>query len=310
MNLTKKFPIAFLLSLTVFSAVIIINDNFILRSNPSLDETFFLENTQPLRNGSIVIRGVGKETFSFNPTFIKSVRPDIFREGYFSIFDILVYLDNTSQIDMEYSYNTSMETYIINSIDNEVDPFHWWYYAYYDQGWYEDNAFRMDHYPVKENMTIVIRHIDQESIDLIYQSFTEEIISYRANYNQTTIPEVTIWGPFGEEILYFYNVTITPHNMRNDTFQTGAITNLDVILSLGDLKQITYELKWYESIGKAKIVKNYWISKINSWRAHDRCGWVQEAGPRLTSAKNHIHIPSDSRILLSPDYSLWFWICI
>jgi len=50
--------------------------------------------------GEIEIDGLG--TFSFDPQKVETVRKDIFREGYFSIFDILVYLAQDGQIDMDY----------------------------------------------------------------------------------------------------------------------------------------------------------------------------------------------------------------
>lgn len=53
--------------------------------------------------------------FEFDPGNIKTVRDDIFNEGYFSIFDILVYLDDEGKIDMKYHFDQDMNTYIINS---------------------------------------------------------------------------------------------------------------------------------------------------------------------------------------------------
>ena len=96
---------------------------------------------------TISIENLG--TFSFDPYEVNTTRPDIFKEGYFSIFDILAHLDNDGTIDMQYYFGESMNTYVIESI-NDLDS--WCYYAYYDGGWYENNVFRMDHYPYKENM--------------------------------------------------------------------------------------------------------------------------------------------------------------
>ena len=53
--------------------------------------------------------------FEFDPGNIKTVRDVIFHEGYFSIFDILVYLDDEGKIDMKYHFDDNMNTYIINS---------------------------------------------------------------------------------------------------------------------------------------------------------------------------------------------------
>ncbi|UCH57022.1 MAG: hypothetical protein JSV18_06705, partial [Candidatus Bathyarchaeota archaeon] len=110
----------------------------------------------------------------------------------------------------------------------------------------------------------------------------------------------------------FKDVEVTAHDLRNDTFQDGVITAIDVILSLGDEGKLSYGLKWYDSIGTARIVKNYWVESIDEDEAHGRCGFVYESGNLDLKgfAGNHIHLPSDSRVLNSPEYVMYFWICI
>jgi hypothetical protein len=46
--------------------------------------------------------------------------------------------------------------------------------------------------------------------------------------------------------------------------------------------------------------------------AAESCGFVYEAGPRSFSgfSGTHIHIPCDARPIVSPEYALWFWICL
>jgi hypothetical protein len=48
--------------------------------------------TKALLEGSIRIAGIGE--YTFNPLDIRSIRDDLFNEGYFSVFDILVHLDD------------------------------------------------------------------------------------------------------------------------------------------------------------------------------------------------------------------------
>ena len=105
---------------------------------------------------------------------------------------------------------------------------------------------------------------------------------------------------------------MTAHNLRNDVFRDDLITAIDVIMSLGDQHLINYELKHYDSIGSARIVRSYWVETIDGDTAHDRCGWVYEAGSTNYRGftGNHIHLPSDTRILNSPEYVEYFWICI
>ena len=59
-------------------------------------------------------------------------------------------------------------------------------------------------------------------------------------------------------------------------------------------------------------MKSYWIEAINDDTSVGRCGFVYEEGSNRYQGfnGNHIHIPSDSRVLNSPEYVEWFWICI
>ena len=100
--------------------------------------------------------------------------------------------------------------------------------------------------------------------------------------------------------------------MRDDVLSSNVTTAIDVIMSLEDQEKITYELKWYESIGTAGIVKDYWVEAIDGDKSYDRCGFVYEAGsPKYAFFRgNHIHLPSDIRVLNSPEYVEFFWICI
>lgn len=102
------------------------------------------------------------------------------------------------------------------------------------------------------------------------------------------------------------------HNLRTDMIKPGVITAIDVILSLGEAEKITYDLQWYESLGTADVVKSYWVNRINEDESFGRCGFVYEAGAREFSffRGNHIHIPSDIRVINSPEYVKYFWICI
>jgi len=128
-----------------------------------------VSNTAPELEGHIMIGNVGD--FEFTPGNIKTLRDDIFNEGFFSIFDILVYLDDEGRIDMEYHFDDSMNTYIIDSID---DMKNWWHIAYYDGGWPERNVFRLDHYPYKDKMYISISEVEGSLLEDIYKVYREE----------------------------------------------------------------------------------------------------------------------------------------
>jgi len=151
--------------------------------------------------------------------------------------------------------------------------------------------------------------IDQ--IQAIYASFAEEVERTRSDNGNISIPEVIIRGQNSAQL--FEDVVVSSHNLRDDYFLEGTITAIDVILSLSDAGLITHRLNWYESIGSAGIVKNYFVDEINGDESHGRCGFVYELGEDLFVGfrGNHIHIPSDIRVLqTAPGYVEFFWICI
>ncbi|MHA2471712.1 MAG: DUF4405 domain-containing protein [Promethearchaeota archaeon] len=252
----------------------------------------------------IHIAGFG--TFKFNPEEIDTARPELFRNGHYSLFDILVDLDNRGEIEMDFYYNNELDTHVISSI-NGIE--YWWYSAYYDGGWQEANVFRMDHYPYKPKMYIRLFRTISVKLQSIYSTFREEVQRLENNNRTIIIPVVGILGPSNG--LRFLNVEVTAHNLRNDTFQNGVITAIDVIMSLGDAGLLTYKLNWYDTIGVAEV-KNYYIDGINKDIANGKCGFVYEAGDSTYKGflGNHIHIPSDYRIIVSPEYEEWFWICL
>jgi hypothetical protein len=261
-----------------------------------------VSDTRPQKAGSIRINGIG--TFAFEPRRIRSVRDDIFQEGYFSIFDILVYLDEEREINLEYHFDEKMNTHVINSINGKEN---WWYLAYYDNGWSEANNFRMDHFPYKDGSTVRVSTISAGALERIYGFFREEIERKAQAGGKLLIPEVIIRGPGLN--LRFEDVEVTPHELRSDFFRPGAITAVDVIMSLGDQGKLGYDLQWYESIGFAEVVQSYFVVRIGAVKAHDRCGFVYEAGPKRAYG-NHIHIPPDLRVINSPEYMEIFWICL
>lgn len=249
---------------------------------------------------------VGLNTYTFNPANVQTTRPDIFKPGFFSAFDILVQLHKQGDLELQYHFDQSKNTHIIDSINQQTD---WWYQIYYSGGWLENNVFRPDHYPWKDQTTLTFYQESREKITRIYTIWEQEVDRKTAN-QAVIIPEVQIISRSFQKT--FDTVVVTPHNLRNDIFQEGTITALDVILSLADQGRITYQLEYYETIGSAEIVKNYWVESIDQDIASGRCGYVYEAGSRQYQGfiGNHIHLPSDIRVLNSPEYVEYFWICI
>jgi hypothetical protein len=170
-----------------------------------------------------------------------------------------VYLDDEGKIDMEYHFDDSMNTHIIDSLNGMNN---WWHIAYYDGGWPELNVFRMDHYPYKDKMYISISETEESRLERYYEVFREEINRKENNGGKIIIPEIRIQGPSSGSLL-FENVEIKPHDLRNDTFKEGTITAIDAIMTLADEAKLIYGLNWYESIGTAGLVKDYYVDSIN-----------------------------------------------
>jgi hypothetical protein len=266
------------------------------------------DGTLPTLGGEVTIDG---EVFTFDPREVETLRPDLFNPGYFSMFDVLAYLDQRGSIRLQYHFDESMNTHVIDSLNGEP---HWWYQAYYSGGWRESNVFRPDHYPWKDDTTLTFYKLNSEAQLLtIHSEWRKEVTRRNQNNGKIIIPKVIIIGSGYNSKQYtkeFENVEVTPHNLRNDVFKENVTTAIDVIMTLGDQGKITYELNWYETIGSAGVVKSYWVEAINEDKAFDRCGFVYEAGSYAFLSGNHIHLPSDTRILNSPEYVEFFWICI
>jgi len=262
---------------------------------------------KPIEGGEVNIAGIGD--FSFNAGEVKTLRADIFQPGYFSVFDILVHLSEKGDIDMDYHFDGNMDTHIVDAINGEP---HWWYEVKYSGGWYESNVFRMDMYPYKDGAEIRLNRQREEYLARICRTFGDEVLRRMRNGGEVILPEVAIQSPTGN-IKKFTDVKVTPHNVRGDMLQPGAITALDILLSLGEQGKLSnIKLTWYESIGIADPVDSYWVEQIDEDIAYGGCGFVYETGPKEFSgfAGSHIHIPLDVRVIVSPEYALWFWICL
>jgi hypothetical protein len=263
-----------------------------------------VQKTELALQGEVLIKGVGK--FKFDPGMVRSLREDIFRAGHFSVFDILAYLDVKGEIAMKYHFDARMNTYVIDTIMGQKN---WWYKAYYHGGWSENNNFRMDHFPYKDRMYITFYRTGRKSQNQIYTVFKEEVGRRRENGGKVIIPEVIIRTP--GITISLTGVEVQPHNLRRDIFQDDVVTAIDVVMTLGELGELTYDLKWQDTIGTS-IVRNFFVERINEYVSYSRCGFVYESGSyRFRGFRgNHIHLPSDTRTLNSPEYLEYFWICI
>jgi hypothetical protein len=265
-----------------------------------------MKGARPSGTGSIEIRDIGR--FSFNAAEVRTLRPDIFADGHFSLFDVLAHVHESGDIDLQYHYDGGMATHVIDSLNGMP---YWWYQAHYSSGWFETSVFRMDTYPWKNGTVLRVEPVSEEYHARIDRSFGDEVRRLAANGGQVVIPEVVVQDPNGTRT--FRDVVVTPHGVREDVLQDGVVTALDILLSLGEQGQLsTVELMWYSSINRADPVDNYFVERIDDAEAYARCGYVYEVGAVEFSgfSGSHIHIATDVRVLVSPEYALWFWLCL
>jgi hypothetical protein len=261
---------------------------------------------RPVGTGTMEIEGVGQ--FFFEAEQVRTVRPDIFQPGHFSLFDIMVHLSERGDIALDYHFDETMDTHVIDALGGENG---WWHNAYYSAGWFEPNVFRMDMYPYKNTTRIRLDRENEDRLEAIYHSFRDEVSRLRANGGRVVIPDVRVRAPSGQ--LAFQDVTVTPHDVRMDVLQPGVVTGLDALISLAEQGKLSeLKLTWYERIAGADPVDSYWVEKLSEDTAVGGCGFVYETGPRSFAgfSGTHIHIPADVLVTVSPEYALWFWICL
>jgi len=180
--------------------------------------------------GTLEIRGLGE--LSFDPATITRLRPDIFLPGHFSVFDVLVHLAETNGLELEYEFDEELQTYVIQSLSGLSG---WWYDAHYEGGSFDKTVVRLDQFPVRDGMSILLYLEDPARLDAIAQHFREEVARRAENDGAVIIPTVTLLS--STATVEFNNVAVTAHDSRSDVFQAGVITMLDVLLSLGEQGQ-------------------------------------------------------------------------
>lgn len=98
-------------------------------------------NMQPpvTQESGVIIRG---QEFTFRPGehAITSIRPDIFAEGYYSLFDVLLSIAAREGIRIAYHWDDDCQTHFIDSMDGTEGEF--WYGFSYDAGSSTQNELR------------------------------------------------------------------------------------------------------------------------------------------------------------------------
>jgi hypothetical protein len=219
---------------------------------------------------------------------------------------------------MEYSYDESLGTYVIESLNGKSG---WWYDVHYAGGAFERPVVRMDEYPVKDGMAVQLYLESPDRLAAITQDFAEQVARLRSNGGRVVVPKVTVRSP--RATLTFNDVGVTAHNVRSDVFQTGVISVLDVLLSLGEQGRLSsLELAWRDRMENADPVDNYFVDQVRtedySTEAAGDCTYVHEVGSEALMgflaphghATSHVHLTADVEVLTSPEYVEFLWACL
>lgn len=266
--------------------------------------------------GTLVIRGLGD--LPFDPAAITTLRPDIFLPGHFSVFDVLVHLAEMGVVELEYEFDEELQTHVILTLRGLSG---WWYDAHYEGGSFDKTVVRVDQFPVKDGMSIVVYLENPTRLDAIHEHYREEVARRAVNDEVVVIPTVTLLS--STATVEFYDVAVTAHDSRTDVFQAGVITMLDVLLSLGEQGALTgLGLDWREKDGDILVVDGYYVVSVQAEGfapeitgscvlTHQIFGeTIAEFLSPHTHTMSHIHLTADLEVLVSPEAVEWLWICL
>jgi len=259
-------------------------------------------------SGPAIVQIDGLGALTFDSGAVTTVRPDVFRDGHYALFDVLVHLHRTGQIGLAYHLDETLGTHVIEAINGLSG---WWYDAYYSGDWSEKSTMRMDLYPYKRGTVLRIRRADPERIRQIETTFRDEMQRLAESDGRVIVPSVKISTPRGRWA--FSDVTVCAHDTRGDVLVPGTVTALDILLSLCDQGLLSdVSLVWYDRIGAAETVASYFVEQVNEAVAYGGCGFVYEVGPEIYAGYrgNHVHVPSDVRVIVAPAYGRWYWLCL
>ena len=263
--------------------------------------------------GVVEIISPNETSTILNPTErIEAVREDIFKPGYFSVYDVMRRLG-----DVESHWDPESETHVVDSFRGQPN---WWYSFIYQGGntkRLETPVHRMDTFPYKDDMRIQFHQMNPDDLEKIYSAFRAEVT--RRNEHGLVVPDVRIELPnpdptVEDKIVFPYkDIEVKPHDFRADMFQNGVITGLDVMVSLAERGDIDLGLTVLHQFGKTRDgpidVNGIWVTGINGFESSPKVGFLYEQGEPMFEGVggfnfNRLHIGPDIRAGV-PHYQKW-----
>ncbi|MCZ7557724.1 MAG: hypothetical protein M5R41_15100 [Bacteroidia bacterium] len=289
------------------------------------------------QSSAVVIRG---NTYTFDPADyrIQTLRPDIFAEGHYSLFDVLIAVARRNGHSVALHWDADCMTHFIDSVDGIAGDF--WYHFSYDAG--SGTANELQHRrQIRWDELLYqpgawVRLVVGEAVSELKQEYREEIQRQR-QYGHM-IPQVRIAinpsnyhgnPPESNRITVTRNwrdVTVSAHDLRAEgsdslyrsPFQPGVVTAMDVLFSLRAQGLLDVVGTAYFTHLAGKVMESYRVRSLgfpDAGLAHasGRQGFVYTTGngsfTRLANdadAKQHVH--ADIHVIHAPDFAVWRWI--
>ncbi|USD36632.1 hypothetical protein [Ferrimonas sp. SCSIO 43195] len=220
-----------------------------------------------------------------------SIRPEWFQDGQGSVLDLLLFAAKKYDLDVEYFYDEELDTYWIESINGvtgfsgeQVDkltnhpttpltaPYGpctepgGWKFQYAVAPWPQNgvNVFhteedykQIDRKPINNNGKAFFIPACKEEIELRKEIYRKEQQRLKQNGGKVIIPEVIIEWDWDKDAI-FYDVEVTPHNMRTDVLKPGVYTVMDVMLSLAESRpEVDVHFNWWPDLSTGVTSNSY-----------------------------------------------------
>lgn len=254
--------------------------------------------------------------YDFDPveTPIKVHRPDVFAEGYFSVFDVMIALLKKHNIPVEYEYDSSAKCHFISSLNGKPGEY-WYKHVYHNNefefmGGFEVVPYRWDELLWKPGTKGEITNSKPPR-----QEFIEGV--KRDGDGFTIVKKVVI------DKETFTDVKVTPHNHLSESarhahakpLKDGVITVLDVLYSLQDQGKVSnLRLTYYDFVNWAVMKTKKWkfetgsyvgsfiVTRINSRNHRGHNGWFF----CHTERKKVAHVTSGIGVIHGSEIIQWY----
>ncbi|TKB53361.1 hypothetical protein [Ferrimonas aestuarii] len=226
---------------------------------------------------------------------LDSIRDDVFAEGRGSFVDILLYVADKYDLDVELEWDEELQTHWIKSINGltglpeaideeakgQTQGGGWKMLVGQDIWEYEKDPttgettkfmykeeeiyHRMDLFPAKNDMSVIFVQAQPGEMEIRRKKYRTEMQRFKDNGNKLIIPEIVI--DFNPEVRAVFNdIEVKPHNLRPDLYKKDVLTELDAWLSLQDAwkdKGLNIQWSYWPKLSTRANVQGYVATAIS-----------------------------------------------